>query len=288
MNILANIKQACLFLTAFFCLAALIASCGGEGSSNSIDMTEKLSMSYSMLLYSPKNPEWPNTEDAMGCFEPLVSTLHILPPLEESSGDKDMFDSTLIDFLTISVCEISDEENCLPIEEHTSCDRRRGLNCIWAQNYQYHLNWKPDAVDAGKTVEIHFAVADLELGFLKYQINSPRTVPMKFRIDNHPLIRARIMHENGSTAAETTEQLINEFNLGEDILCITKILMVAGYSCKEIAFVLKDEFAYDAMSTIEILKDINCISTEREIVEILMEVFNIYIAKRYWCTAVFI
>ena len=59
-----------------------------------------------------------------------------------------------------------------------------------------------------------FAVAGLEIGSVSYTPGKGKAVPVKFRIDNHPRIRCRVLHEMGYSATDIAEVLREEFGLG--------------------------------------------------------------------------
>lgn len=83
-----------------------------------------------------------------------------------------------------------------------------------------------------------------------------RTVPIQFRIDNHPLIRAHVLCEIGLSAVEAAEVLIAEFTLTmEDLL---PVLMASCFDCVDVSEVLKDTFWLTADDTVLILIDAGC------------------------------
>jgi hypothetical protein len=205
------------------------------------------------------------------CVAELSSALHIWPPFGKDFGNLEKFDPTLLDFLTVSVCEVIADGSCVFVDEFTSCPRAHGQNCIRLTGHRYHLNWKPDngkskKKEPGREYEIRFMVAGLDLGSITYVANNHRAWPLMFRIDNHPIIRAGVMFEQGYTAAEVAEQLISEFGLGDKPECIAEILKYVGFGCTEIGEALADVFGFDAVETAQVLKDIGCSSTEVGIV----------------------
>jgi predicted transcriptional regulator len=175
--------------------------------------------------------------------------------LGENTGDLSALDQTLTDFLTVTVCEVGSGGGCTIVAEFTSQKNQGGgLDYIKLQNYHYHVNWDASKDDADKEFEIHFAVASLEVGYITHTPSTGRTVPIKFRIDNHPRIRARVLHEMGYTATEVAEVLRDEFGLGAKETA--HILADEGYGVVEIAEAVRDVFGLDAQATAQILKDL--------------------------------
>jgi hypothetical protein len=174
---------------------------------------------------------------------PLDSALHLLPPLASASGDVSDFDQTLTDYLTVSVCQKVNKGSCEIIEEFSSMTGK-GMKSIKLQDVQYHVNWVPGRSHVNKEYEIIFAVAELEVGSFHYVARTARAVPIKFRIDNHPWIRARVLHVMGYTATEIAAALVNEFNACCTV--IAKILYNEEFAAVEIGEALRDVFSMTA------------------------------------------
>jgi len=174
---------------------------------------------------------------------PLDSALHLLPPLASASGDISDFDRTLTDFLTVSICQVMSNDPCDIIEEFNSMTGK-GMESIKLQDVHYHVNWIPSKTQVKKEYEVIFSVAELEVGTFHYIARNTSAVPIKFRIDNHPRIRARVLHAMGYTATEIAVALIDEFNTCCSV--IAKILYEEEFTAIEIGETLRDVFSMSA------------------------------------------
>jgi hypothetical protein len=201
-------------------------------------------------------------------ISPLSSALHILPPLGNSNKKTNQADQTLADFIQVTICRINGNE-CIPVHVFTTQKINNGLGYIKLQNEFYHVNWNLSKAESRKTFEIHFIVAGLDIGNVTYVSKNARTVPIKFQIDNHPKIRARILHEQGYSAMEIAQILIEEFNLGA--YDIVQILYFEDFTGVEIGEILRDIFGLDATATAQILKDIGF-----SVVEIALMLKNVF------------
>jgi hypothetical protein len=200
------------------------------------------------------------------------SVLHVLPPLGTIGGGVDNFDPTLTDFLTVTVCEVETSGDCTSVMEFGPQNHPGGgLDYIKVQNHHYHVNWDIAKSDAGKGFEIHFAVAGLEIGHIAYSPATGRAVPIKFRIANHPRIRARVLREQGFNAMEIAAVLRNEFGLNEDET--GKILLAENFICLEIGEAVIMVFDLDAWQGAAWMKGLGCFA--RETYDALMLVFDI-------------
>jgi len=176
--------------------------------------------------------------------------LRVLPPLGKDRMENVQADRTLTDFILVSIYEI--DQN-LPVYEFTSQKIHKGMGYIKPNKKFYHVNWDIAKADAGKTFEIHFVVAGLDIGQVIHAPKTGRTIPIRFQIDNTPRIRARILHGLGYSAMEIAQALIQEFNL--DAPDIVQILYFENFTGLDSAEILRDLFGYDALATAQILKD---------------------------------
>jgi hypothetical protein len=112
----------------------------------------------------------------------------------------------------------------------------------------YRVDWKPAKGDFGKDhdgkrhdgrdddddddYQIHFSVAGLELSSLSYELHDRRELPIRFSIDNHPRIRARVLHAQGQGAAQVAAAIHSEFALGG--VDTTRILLQEQFSDDDI------------------------------------------------------
>lgn len=181
-----------------------------------------------VLLLSPEIDAFLGTAGSTngGCpssgtvdLPPLSSALHVLPPLGRNTGRVRDLDRSLIDYLTVTVCAEGSGDSCTPVAAFTSEVIDSGLDYIKLQDDHYHVNWKVAEADEGKAFEIRFAVPGLEhgdsrqIGLVSYTPKKNQMVSIKFRIDNNPQLRARVLHEQGHTTAEVARVLVDEFSL---------------------------------------------------------------------------
>ena len=159
-------KYAFLSMILIFGLASIIATGGGGGDSDlggggsSLDATfnpSTESMGRAWCGDAVDNPEqW---------FMPLGICLELLPPLgTEPEEDADL-DPDLLDFLTVSVCQVATEDTCDIIWEFTS-EEDVGQSAITLEGDHYQVNWDVEEGQVGQEFEIHFLVGDLDLGFV--------------------------------------------------------------------------------------------------------------------------
>lgn len=214
-------------------------------------------------------------------ISPLSSALHVLPPVGNDTGDVNALDKTLTDFLNISVCEITPQGTCTSVITFTSQSGTRITNRIRFLKDLYQVNWKLPFSRSfprnqySRKFEIRFTVADLELGSATYEGRNLRGfLQIKFRIDNHPVIRVRVLHRQGFTAINIAEALKTEFGLsGQET---AQLLRGEGYGVLEIAQALRDAYSASAQEAAQIIKEIGY--SEDEIILALMEVYDTYLA----------
>jgi hypothetical protein len=202
---------------------------------------------------------------------PLSSTLHVLPPIGEISGDKNNLDETLTEYLQVSVWQVVGDDYT-HLVDFMSEKNTNGLDYIKLQGKQYHVNWDIDKEEIGKEVLIHFTVADLSIGYVTYSPKVGRTLPIKFRIDNHPSIRARVLNEQGLTALEVTSALIDEFQLGAAE--IVQLLTDEEYDVLEIGEILRDVFGVSPQEAAQLLANTDSYSAS-DIAQVLINVFGL-------------
>ena len=199
---------------------------------------------------------------------PLSEALDILPPLGSNKGNRHNYDPTLADFLTISVWKVLGEDDFELIEELSLHDDKQlgKLN-----NNFYHVNWKVSKELKGQELMFHFAVEGLSVGSLRYTAKSNRMLPIKFRIENHPSIWARVLRSQGTTAMDTAKRLMDQFDLTEGQ--ITLLLYEEDYDVFGIGMVLRDLFGLAAQEVAQLLKDIGSYPAT-EITEVLLGLFD--------------
>jgi hypothetical protein len=150
---------------------------------------------------------------------------HFLAPLGAEAGDPTKFDASLLDELIVSICRV-DGSSCTPIKTLTSAsslsERLRIGPTNGAGSY-YLANWDVSKVKLTPwTVRVTVTVARLQLGSIDvgpatYK-SFGRTWPIKFRIENNPTIRVRVLHEAGKSASQIANAIRLEFGLcGDDV-----------------------------------------------------------------------
>ncbi|MDH4291855.1 MAG: thioredoxin domain-containing protein, partial [Dehalococcoidia bacterium] len=217
---------------------------------------------------------------------PLSSILHLLPPLGTNSENITQADRTLTDLLQVMICEVNGDQ-CTAAYQFTSQKINNGLDYIRLQNKFYHVNWNISKADSGKTFEIHFIVFGLDIGNVTYVPKKGETIPIRFYIDNHPIIRAIVLRERGYSAMEIAQVMMEEFELSAGNLAIVlknalslpaleaaQILLALDFSPVEITFAMKCAYELDAYNAGLVLKQLGF--NEYTIQSMLIEVYNAY------------
>jgi hypothetical protein len=221
-------------------------------------------------------------------LSPLSSALHVLPPLGENSKRTTQADQIPADYLQVTICQINGDE-CIPAYQFTSQEMNNGLDYIKLRNKFYHVNWDISKADTGNTFEIHFIAFDIDVGYVTYVPKNGRTIPIRFYFDDHPIILALLLHEQGYSAMEISEALIKEFNLSAGNLALVlknalgvpaleaaQVLLDLGFSSAEITVALQCAFELDAYNAGLILKELGF--NEYTIQSALIEVYDVYAA----------
>lgn len=199
--------------------------------------------------------------------------LHVLPPIDEPSGGKP-FDKTLLDHLLVTICAPAADGSCTAVEEFTGQSGQDDER-IRLLGGHYQINWDVDKSEGGKVYEVRFSVAGMEIGFATVAPEAGRTLPIKFRIDNNPQIRAHALHVEGYDAADIGAVLRDEFGLGADTIAqllknecattrqeISQILMDLGFPYRDIAHALKEVYGQTADAVAKLLKDLGATASE--------------------------
>jgi len=191
----------------------LNASCGGEKTG---DTATQAGLD---VIFSPSagsvGETWCGDEadDPGKQFLPLASNLELLPPLGTGPEEGSDLDPNLADYLTVSICQAATADSCYLVKEFTSEGDGRGHSAITFEDDQYHVNWKVEKEQIDQEFEIHFLVGDLDLGIASLTPETPRSVPIKFRIIKNPFISGYVYYLQGFTAEQITEQLMDMYTL---------------------------------------------------------------------------
>ncbi|MHC4962160.1 MAG: NPP1 family protein, partial [Planctomycetota bacterium] len=106
---------------------------------------------------------------------------------------------------------------------------------------------------------------------LYYTVKSNRMLPIKFCIENHPSIWARVLRTKGISAFDAANLLIDQFDL--TAAQMTQLLVDEEYDIFRIGTVLRDLFGLEAEEMAQVLKDIGSYSAS-EIAEVLLSLFS--------------
>ena len=178
------------------------------------------------------------------------------------------FDRTLLEALRLSVAEVRSDGslNLVSVFRPGS-----GINSIQLRMGFYQLLWHPAPGQTGKTFRVTVSVADLDLAFDEFRLTTPHALPIKFRIDDHPVIRARVLRQAGATAAEIVTRLLAEFALqpGE----VARVLSEEPISILELGEGLRDGLPGGPAIVTQALRDGGLSSTTT--LEILAAVFGL-------------
>jgi hypothetical protein len=181
----------------------------------------------------------------------LRGSLHILTPVASETGDASNLDRTLTQFLEVTVCVPSAGGGCSVVEVFSYPDcRPQAQGCITLEGHFYHVNWKATVAQ----VEFQFSVAGLAIGSLDYQAHVHSMIPIKFMVDNNPRIRVRVLHQQGYTATQISQVLVQEFGLGAQDSAF--LLMLDKFSAVEVGFALRDVFNLAAWQAAQVLKNV--------------------------------
>ncbi len=192
----------------------LSGSCGGGQSDNSSDLA-----GLNVIFSSSDDPvagTWCGLteDDPAGMFPPVSSHLQVLPPMGVEAKDGAALDDDLDDYLVVSICMPSEGGTCYFVREFNFEGDGKGHSTITIEDDDYyHVNWKVEKEQVGIEFEVHFLVGGLDLGTARLTPESPRTIPIKFRVTQGPFIRAYVLQARGLSAMEITQELMGLFTL---------------------------------------------------------------------------
>jgi hypothetical protein len=178
-------------------------------------------------------------------MKPLESALHVLQPLSAVSSNLlpaqatavRTFELSINDYVTVSINGGPGGSNVIT---SFKTGPGHGPAVITLQNHTYHVNWQPTKDQVGPTYSIVFAVAGLRLNGIPYAAVDHRELPIKFYIESHPRIRARVMHAEGYGASAIAKQLQTEYQSpGTDVAFI---LVDEKFPALEIGAALHDVY----------------------------------------------
>ena len=148
-----------------------------------------------------------------------VSSFHWLDPIAPSSGDPSKFDPSILNGLSVDVCQVN-SSNCTAFKTFTAQGASsEQLRIISNGSTSYYIaNWDTSKVKLNdKTYRVTVTLAGLPLGSIDLVPNVyarfGRTWPIKFLIEKNPVLRTRYLHSLGRTAAQVLVVLNSEFGL---------------------------------------------------------------------------
>jgi len=170
--------------------------------------------------------------------------LDLLSPVDD---EPKAFDETLLSFVDINVCVL---------ESDGSCSNRVTLKSpeLQLQGNFYQINWKAPSGWGGRNLRFEITVGGLEIGTFVENSFSAGTFPIKFRIEDHPRLRARVLHLQGFGANDVATVLAREFSL--DAVKTAQVLLWEQYDAVAIATALRDVFHYSAGATVKLLRSL--------------------------------
>lgn len=188
----------------------------------------------SVLVVSPTVAQ---TQDvACGDSGDVSVALHMLPPLGADFVDPEQLDSSLTEFLAVTVLD----PGGAVLAEFTSEPQGHDLDYVKLQDGHYHVNWHITEGEVGLDCTISIAVAGLELGQAAHTPNAPDALPIRFDVDRNPRILARVMHEQGYSALEIAEALVAGFDV--PVQLAANILYDENFTALETYLVLEPVF----------------------------------------------
>lgn len=168
------------------------------------------------FLGSASNPE---VETASVSYN--VEPFHFLTPIAPNSGDPQKFDASLLNFLTVEVCQVSGTE-CPVVKtfnvQGTGPEQLR-IERTSRDGRYYIANWDTTRSNFSNTTtyRIQVEMANLRLGSIDLTpADFPRlgrTWPIKFLVEADPEIRVRVLRFRGQSASQVVSALKSEFNL---------------------------------------------------------------------------
>ncbi len=179
----------------------------------------------------------------------LPSAFQPLPPV---AGYRDSFDASLLNFLVVDVFEVAQNGNRTLVAQFNNTTGHGSGSLALHPNF-YKLTWKPSKSQEGRNFQVRYSIAGLDLGFTPVATAGPGSLPFQFRIDNHPVIRARVLHDQQKGSATIAGALRNEFELTESDL--VRVLYEELFNPMEIGVALKTTYNSDPVQGAAALRE---------------------------------
>lgn len=176
--------------------------------------------------------------------------LHFLPPVMPQAPQPE-FDRSLAEWIAVHVCAY-DGPDCVEVTRFDA--ESPGSRRVRLSENHYLTTWSTEGLGIGM-YRLHISVAGLDVGGLDLRVQRGwitnmltgaslgrvgRTLPVAFRIDADPAVRARVMTEIGATSVEIAGQLHAEF--GSDEADISALLYTEGFDASATGEALKLTF----------------------------------------------
>ena len=162
---------------------------------------------------------WPTETPALADVESISTAFHFLEPIAPASGDPSKFDPTLLNYLTVEVCEVG-LNGCTLIKTFTS-QGSEPIRITFTGGYGnfYIVNWDTKKSNlAGKnTYRVSVSAAGILLGSVDLTpamySSFGRTWPIKFLIEKDAELRSRLFNSIGKSCSQMASMLKHEFGM---------------------------------------------------------------------------
>lgn len=213
---------------------------------------------------------------------PPASFFFFRAPIAQASAGARDFDAGLLPFLRVNICPDMDPACAVPFASFTK-ESSRGRSRIRLQGEeQYIVNWKTSSghPEPGSVVEIRVVVSGLEIGSATvgllgrkldegpastadYVVTAGRTIPIKFRIEDNPFLRAWVLrHSLGFTSTQTAQAILDEF--GINAATSASILHGVGYDEFDVGLAIKNVYGFDVDVLLALLISVDVLTPNFE------------------------
>ena len=188
------------------------------------------------------------TQLSLDAIPALSDSVRIFPPLSKDSANENEFDASLLDYLSIRICESEPASQCTGGPQLVPGTSSKNIRLQDDRDdTQYHVSWKTPRSFVDKPLYLRFYVTGLELRVFPYVALNGKAVSIRYAIDNHPRIRARVLTEQGHSGSEIALALLTEFNAHGEV--VASMLYVENFGPEAIAIALRDIYQATAQQT---------------------------------------
>src|SRR6476661_785906 len=202
-----NVKRS-LVATIVICLTGAIAMMASPSGGELVPQ-------YSQLLTDTvaKAPSAARPVDAN------VTPFHFLEPLATRAGDPTKFDASLLNYLSVEVCQVT-SAGCTVVktfDSRTATSEQLRIESGGGWTY-FITNWDTQRANLNnKTYRVRVLFAGLQLGSLDLTpdvyTRFGRTWPIKFLVEKDPALHVRLVRWLGQSCSKAASVLKLEFNL---------------------------------------------------------------------------